>query len=151
MAYPQSFIDFCATIDYRLTSLRKKILFILWDSAKPLKAYEILNRLLLTKQNSMPPTVYRVLDFLVDCGVVHKIESIQSYALCQEPDKQLSTEILMVCNNCHQVMEIYNKEIHTLISLLSKDKKFYLGQDAIELKGFCDKCHNNNCSHVNCS
>lgn len=141
MGYPQAFIDYCLSIHNRLTSMRKCILFILWQSEKPLKAYELLNELLSVKPNAKPPTVYRVLDYFVACGVAHKIESIQSYTLCCEPKKHLPSEILMVCNQCHAVHEVYDKAMHTLMQQLSKDNAFYLGQDAIEVKGFCNACH----------
>lgn len=141
MIYPAAFIDYCATIDYRLTSLRKSILFILWQIEKPLKAYDILHELLRIKQNSQPPTVYRVLDYFVECGIVHKIESIQCYTLCREPKKQLPSEVLMVCNRCHCVREVYDKRMRSLVQILSEDSHFHLGQDAIELKGLCHTCY----------
>ncbi|WP_176119746.1 MULTISPECIES: transcriptional repressor [Legionella] len=128
------------TIEIRLTSLRKSILYILWGTTKPLKAYEILDRLLQSKQNAKPPTVYRVLDYFVECGVVHKIESIQSYTLCHEPEKHYSSEVLMVCNDCHQVNELYDQAMHDLVHKLSKENRFHLGQGAIELKGICHQC-----------
>lgn len=140
MIYPAPFIDYCNSIEIRLTSLRKSILYILWYIEKPLKAYEILNELLQIKQNSKPPTVYRVLDYFVDCGVVHKIESIQCYTLCREPRKHLPSEVLMVCNRCFAVREAHDKELIVLIQKLSADNSFKLGQDVIELKGVCYSC-----------
>lgn len=140
MIYPTAFLDFCANINCKLTSLRKNVLYILWDAGKPLKAYEVLELLLQTKTNSKPPTVYRVLDYFVESGLVHKIESIQCYTLCQEHEKHYSSEILMVCTQCHQVHEIYDKAMHTHIIDLSKKMHFALGMDAVELKGFCKNC-----------
>lgn len=140
MIYPDAFVAYCAQIDYRLTSLRKSVLFILWHLQKPLKAYEILNQLLQIKQNSTPPTVYRVLDYFVASGLVHKVESIQSYALCHEPERHLPSEILMVCTHCHQVRESYDPALRALVQHLSEQNGFHIGQDAIELKGFCNAC-----------
>lgn len=141
MIYPPSFIDYCATIDYRLTSLRKSVLYILWHIKKPLKAYEILNKLLEIKENSKPPTVYRVLDYLLACGIVHKIESIQSYTLCHEPEKHLPSEVLMVCNHCHGVQEVYDKTMSDLVKKLAAENLFIPGQDTIELRGYCHGCY----------
>jgi len=138
--YSDAFLDYCALIDHRLTSLRKSVLFILWHVQRPLKAYEILNQLLQIKQNSTPPTVYRVLDYFVACGLVHKIESIQSYTLCHDPKQHMPSEILMVCNNCHQVSETYDPAIRSLVQNLSGQHGFHIGQDAIELKGLCRAC-----------
>ncbi|KTD07241.1 Fur family transcriptional regulator [Legionella jamestowniensis] len=140
MNYPASFLAYCGSMNLKWTSLRKNVLFILWESKKPLKAYEILEKLTLTKQNTTPPSVYRVLDYFSRYGVVHKIESIQSYTLCHEPEKHLSSEILMVCNHCYQVQEVYDSKIHILAKQLTQNHHFHLGQETIELKGFCEKC-----------
>lgn len=140
MKYSSVFLDYCATIKLKLTSLRRSILFILWSTTKPLKAYEILDQLLRSKENAKPPTVYRVLDYFVEYGIVHKIESIQSYTLCHEPAKQHSSEVLMVCNDCHQVNELYDQTMHELVQRLAHEHHFHLGQGAIELKGLCAKC-----------
>ncbi|MBA3536001.1 MAG: transcriptional repressor [Tatlockia sp.] len=140
MIYPASFLNYCATMELKITSLRKSVLFILWNTEKPLKAYEILDNLLKIKKNAMPPTVYRVLEYFVAFGVIHKIESIQSYTLCREPEKHYSSEVLMVCNNCHQVNELYDGVLHALVQKLSQENHFHLGKGAIELRGSCEKC-----------
>lgn len=140
MNYPVSFIQYCAGLELKLSSLRKDVLYILWCAQKPLKAYEILESLLKVKSNATPPTVYRALLFFVAKGIVHKIESIQSYTLCCEPEKHLPSEILMVCDHCHQVVEIYDADMRDLAVKLAVTYRFQLKQDAIELKGFCKEC-----------
>jgi Fur family transcriptional regulator, zinc uptake regulator len=140
MNYPAEFISYCEDLKLRLTSLRKEILHILWRADKPVKAYEILNDLLKIKPNATPPSIYRSLDFFVLSGILHKIESIQSYTLCNEPIKNLPAEILMVCNVCHSVIETYNNHLHELFTKLSSTHYFELNQDAIELKGTCKNC-----------
>lgn len=140
MSYPISFLQYCATLELKLTSLRKEVLYILWCAKRPLKAYEILDDLLKIKSNSTPPTVYRALIFFLESGTVHKIESIQSYTLCCEPEKHLSSEVLMVCNECHQVIEVYDVAVRNIVIKLAKEHSFQLKQDAIELKGLCTKC-----------
>ncbi len=138
--YPASFIDYCATLNMKLTSLRKEVLYVLWSATKPLKAYDILEHLLKTKANSTPPTVYRALVFFVSMGLVHKIESIQCYTLCHEPQKQLSSEVLMVCGECLQVIEVYHEGLSVMFATLAYEHGFQLRQDAIELKGICKAC-----------
>lgn len=141
MSYPQSFLEYCNTLSLKLTSLRKEILFILWSSnKKPLKAYEILENLLKTKLNATPPNVYRTLDFFVENNIIHKIESIQSYTICCEPIKHFFTEILMVCNLCHNVIETSDTEIHDIFKKISNQNYFSLTNNAIELKGTCKIC-----------
>ena len=138
--YPDLFVHYCATLQLKLTSLRKEVLYVLWSATKPLKAYEILNGLLKLKPNSTPPTVYRALEFFETNALVHKIESIQCYTLCCEPHKHLPLEVLMVCGDCHQVIEIYDEEVCVLFARLASTNRFQLRQDAIELKGTCQDC-----------
>ncbi len=140
MNYPQPFLNYCASTSLKLTSLRRSVLYELWVSKKPLKAYEIVASLISIKQNSKPTSVYRALDYFLTCRIVHKIESIQAFTLCHEPEKGLPTEMLMVCNRCHQVLEVYDKAIAKLIRTLSKVYHFQIGQDAIELRGSCRSC-----------
>ena len=140
MNYPTHFIQYCSTLGVKISSLRKEVLYILWCAKKPLKAYEILDQLLLTKTNSKPPTVYRSLVFLSSHGIVHKIESIQSYTLCCDPEKHLFSEVLMVCNSCHQVIEVYDAMMQALVTQIAVNNHFKLGQDTIELKGLCMAC-----------
>ena len=140
MNYPAPFVQYCSSLELRLTSLRKDVLYILWCAQKPLQAYEILDSLLKIKSNSTPPTVYRALIFFLGSGILHKIESIQSYTLCCEPEKHLSSELLMVCNSCYQVVEVYDAAVRSLIAKLADTHHFQLKQDAIELKGICKLC-----------
>ncbi|MFY7697861.1 MAG: Fur family transcriptional regulator [Legionella sp.] len=140
MIYPSSFIDYCDSLQMKLSALRKEVLYILWHAQKPLKAYEILERLLTTKANSKPPTVYRSLDFLVNLGVAHKIESIQSYTLCCKPDAHLNSELLMVCTYCRQVTELHDAAFQLLVMELAQKTNFRLKEDTIELKGLCSLC-----------
>jgi len=131
---------YCTSLKIKLTSLRKEVLYILWQAEKPLKAYEVLDSLLLVKPNSKPTTVYRTLLFFLSEGVLHKIEHIQSYMLCNEPEKQLSSEVLMVCTECNQVIEIYNEQLRDLVEKMSNVNHFKLKEGIIELKGSCQRC-----------
>lgn len=140
MNYPSAFIQFCDALIIRLTSIRKAILFILWSAQGPLKAYEILEELIKINPNARPPTVYRSLLFFLEGGMVHKIESIQSFTLCIEPQKHLSLEILMVCHLCHRVCDIHDDTIGILMNQLAARYDFVLNQGTIELKGSCKDC-----------
>lgn len=144
MSYSPEFIFYCNTLGLKLTSLRKAVLYLLWHENKPLKAYDLLTKLLPIKSNATPPTVYRALDFFVEAGIVHKIESIQSYTLCCEPEKQFSSEVLMVCHACHHVVEVYENDMRALMAKLSQQYDFQFSEDVVEMKGTCSRCANKN-------
>ena len=71
----------CAARAQRLTPMRRHVLEALLDSHRPLGAYEIIERLA-RQGRPAPITVYRVLDFLRDNGLVHRIESRNAFVAC---------------------------------------------------------------------
>jgi Fe2+ or Zn2+ uptake regulation protein len=81
MGYPESFIEYFKQFPVTLTSLRKAVLFSLWEAKRPLKAYDILDYLNRIKPTMTAATVYRALDFFMNVGLIHKIESMQAYTL----------------------------------------------------------------------
>lgn len=52
-----------------------------------------------------PPTVYRALDFLLEQGFVHKVESTNSYVLCHLFDQPTHTSAMFICDRCGAVKE----------------------------------------------
>lgn len=139
--YPASFIVYFKTLPVTLTSLRKAVLFSLWQAKKPLKAYEILEYLTNAKFTTATATsVYRALDFFMTAGLLHKIESIQAYALCLTPHIEHSTEMLMVCDRCHEVTESHDEALRFLLAQLASSASFQISEDVIELKGVCRAC-----------
>lgn len=138
--YSAEFITYCKTIPGTITSLRKAVLYSLWQADKPLKAYDILSELLIIKPGYTAVTIYRVLAFYISLGIVHKIESIQAYTLCNEPHKHLPSEVLMVCNTCHQVQEVYDDFMLQLLKKMTVKLNFQLSQETIELRGLCSVC-----------
>ena len=136
-----TFNSFCKQLNVKMTRLRQSILSILWHSSKPLKAYDILEKLKETQENAKPPTVYRVLDYLVAEGIIHKLPSIQSYTLCCHPNEHHhSADILMICHDCLNVTEIHDPIMHAVIEKISSENKFSTKNDSIEIRGLCAKC-----------
>jgi len=69
----------CAERGVRLTTLRRRVLELVWSSEKPLGAYDILAVLSeADRRRAAPPTVYRALGFLLNNGLVHRIASLGS-------------------------------------------------------------------------
>jgi Fur family zinc uptake transcriptional regulator len=72
----------CNQRGLRLTAIRRRVLELVWKNHEPVKAYDILEILKTEKKGAAPPTVYRALDFLLQEGFVHKIESLNAYIGC---------------------------------------------------------------------
>ncbi len=140
MLYTADFIAYCKRLSLTLTSLRKSVLCVLWEANKPLKAYDVLEILLLEQPNITAAAVYRALGFFVEAGVAHKIDSIQAYALCNKPDVAACSEILMVCSMCRDTRAVQNINVRDALAQLARLDAFELSHTPIELRGVCSIC-----------
>ena len=66
---------YCEQRGARFTPLREKVYEILVSKHGPMGAYELLDSLKETESSAKPATVYRALDFLLDFGFIHRLES----------------------------------------------------------------------------
>ena len=140
MGYPPTFVTYCKRLSLTMTSLRKSVLFTLWNTDKPLKAYDILERLSESQPNATATALYRALGFFVTAGVVHKIDSIQSYALCGKEEAHACSELFMVCSACHEVCEVHDVAVRKAVKQLALRSDFHVSDDPIELRGLCASC-----------
>lgn len=144
MGYPSAFVMYAKHLSLSMamtmTSLRKAVLFVLWNTDKPLKAYDILERLADDQPNATATALYRALGFFVTAGVVHKIDSIQSYALCGKEEAHTCSELFMVCSTCHEVHEVHDVAVREVMQQLALAHDFYVSDDPIELRGLCANC-----------
>ena len=95
--------NFCLSNKLRLTTIRKRVLEIILESNKPSKAYDILKKIK-GIGSEKPPTVYRALDFLLENGLIHKLNSNQSYISCQHPNEH-SECFFLFCKVCKNISE----------------------------------------------
>jgi len=140
MRYSPDFLAYCKSFPLTFTSLRKAVLHALWQTKKPLKAYDILDGLLDEQPNATAAAIYRALSFFVTAGVVHKLDSIQSYALCGEPETSVCSEVLMVCSSCHDVRKVEGHVVRDAAVTLAQLDAFQLNHTPIELRGVCGDC-----------
>lgn len=129
----------CVQQGQRLTKIRRRALELIWESHRPLGAYQLLAKLAEEGFNSAPPTVYRALDFLLAAGLIHKVESMNAYLGCAHADKAHKGYFL-ICDDCHNVMEFDYQDIHTALIAKAAQQGFELRAETIELTGLCAKC-----------
>lgn len=134
----------CQQRGTRLTTQRRTVLELLFAADKPLSAYEILDQLRNTTRNPAPPTVYRALDFLLEQGFVHKLESLHAFVGCSHPEHQHTGQFL-ICDDCGEVNEIENEAIAKSLHSAEKATGFKTRHPVIELVGTCAQCQ----SHKN--
>lgn len=129
----------CQQRGSRLTAQRKTVLSLILCAEKPMTAYEILEQLPSTGRKPAPPTVYRALDFLLDEGLIHKLESIHAYVGCSHPDHQHNGQFL-ICNSCGDVNEIENKALEKSLKSVEQAAGFETRHPVVELLGTCSDC-----------
>ncbi len=129
----------CKTRGLRLTKLRQRVLELVWGSHEPVKAYDILDQLRNEHAGSAPPTVYRALDFLQTEGMVHKIESLNAYVGCGEPQYSHTGQFL-ICKHCSAVAEMDDSDVHQLLTEKSDALGFTIDIAMVEIQGICSEC-----------
>ncbi len=129
----------CRQRGARLTAQRRTVLEILCASDKPMTAYEILDRLRETLANPAPPTVYRALDFLLEQGLVHKLESLHAFVGCSHPDHPHSSQFL-ICGDCGDVSEVESEDIARGLTSAASESGFQTRRPVVELLGTCADC-----------
>jgi len=129
----------CKSQGQKLTKVRRRSLELIWQSHRPLGAYQLLAKLAEEGFNSAPPTVYRALDFLLSAGLIHKVESMNAYLGCAHADKAHKGYFL-ICDACHNVMELEYQDIHNSLLAKAKQHGFEIRANTIELTGLCGSC-----------
>ncbi|MNN21831.1 Zinc uptake regulation protein [compost metagenome] len=131
----------CAQKGLRLTALRRRVLELVWQSHKPLGAYDILA--VLSEQDgrrAAPPTVYRALDFLLENGLVHRIASLNAFVGCNNPEHAHEGQFL-ICRACHTAIELEQSAISEAIVAGANDVGFAVETQTVEVVGLCSACN----------
>ena len=122
-----------------LTTLRKRVLELIWAEHKPMKAYDLLNELQKEDPSAKPPTIYRTLDFLQENGLVHKIHRLNAYVGCVDPNEGRPS-FFLICTKCHNVAESHDESYYKLIKNISKTHQFNPHETSFEIEGLCIQC-----------
>ncbi|WP_322060747.1 Fur family transcriptional regulator [Paraburkholderia sp. J63] len=130
---------YCRERGEKLTPIRRKVLELLLTSGRATKAYSLLDEMRQIHPGSAPPTVYRALDFLLAAGLVHRIESINAFAVCHDLT-QCQHGILVVCQQCGNVTELHEPKLRQALVAQIEAAGYRLSGDGIELKGVCAQC-----------
>lgn len=132
--------DVCASKGLQLTPLRRRVLSILSDGGAPIGAYAIMEKLSKIEAKPIaPPTVYRTLDFFVENGFVHKIESRNAFALCEHVG-QAHNGVLLLCKRCGHSEEIQDSAVEESLRNIADRVGFSIALQILEVQGLCNEC-----------
>lgn len=130
----------CDREGVRLTPIRDKVLRLIWQSHRPLGAYDIIEQLSESSaKRVMPPTVYRALDFLLAQGLIHRLATLNAYIGCPFPGSAHSN-VFMVCRVCGSAAECSVDAINNAIVAAASRSGFAIESQAIEISGRCPAC-----------
>ena len=131
--------ELCRQRGLRFTALRRRVLTLVWDSHKPVGAYDILDSLGAEGRRAAPPTVYRALEFLIEAGLVHRLDSLNAFIGCPDPARSHSGQFL-ICRLCRTVVELDDRDIDTLVEDKAKQLGFSAVHQMLEIQGLCSDC-----------
>lgn len=140
--------QYCIAHGSKLTTKRKQVLTALIESSKALSAYELVDICNQKLQASLPAmTVYRILDFLENAGLVHKLNLANKYVACSHIscDHSHGTPQFLICKTCSAVNEvsISNRVIAELTATVEQ-ANYQLLSPQIELNCLCQQCADSN-------
>ena len=135
--YTDKMEKYCEENDLRLTPLRRKVFEILIRNHKPLGAYQILEILKKDGFASSLPIAYRVLDFFVKKGLVHKIQGLNSFISCSFAGCE-HFPAFIICRKYENVAEIKSENAFLKESDSALD--FKIENAVIEILGACSAC-----------
>jgi Fur family transcriptional regulator, zinc uptake regulator len=131
--------NYCHRHGLRLTTLRRRVLELVWADHQPVGAYDLLEKLVSEGRKAAPPTVYRSLDFLMQHGLIHRIASLNAYVGCSHPGRDHAAQFF-ICDGCGQAAEIGDPSIDSAIARDAKALGFSVDRQTIEVSGTCARC-----------
>ena len=133
-------MSLCDARGAQLTTLRRQVLELLWESGRPTGAYELIEALKLRNARPVgPPTVYRALEFLMSQRLALKIESRNAYVPCAHPERRHDC-LFFICSNCGVTAESEDPRVEKLLAEDAATLGFHVTRRVIEVEGTCRCC-----------
>ena len=97
------------------------------------------------RPGAAPPTVYRALDFLLEQGLIHKLERLNAYIGCVDAGHGQAHEHhhphqFLICRTCGATVEIADHGIAHAIEAAARRAGFALAEATVEIEGTCANC-----------
>jgi len=131
--------NYCSGQGLRLTDNRRRVLEIIWRGHGPVKAYDILDTLNGSGRRTAPPTVYRALDFLLDAGLIHRVDSLNAFVGCPHSPGAHHAQLL-ICSRCGAIAEIEDQDVRAVVDASGARHGFTVEPQTLEIRGICPDC-----------
>lgn len=123
----------------KLTRNQHLVYRTLKQSTHPMGAYKLLDALK-NQGFRAPCQVYRALDKLQEYGMVHKVESLNSFIACNGVHTSTQS-VFAVCDECGSVRELSTKGYIDQMVEWGNQYGFTAEKIVVELKGSCSNCN----------
>ncbi|MDB5373273.1 MAG: transcriptional repressor [Belnapia sp.] len=140
----------CTRRGAQLTALRRQVLRLVLEAEQPVGAYALLDRLKASRAGAAPPTVYRALDFLVEQGLIHKVERLGAFIGCVEvEDHPVDCDCgaahdhphqFLICSRCGATAEVSDPGVALALKRAAAAAGFALARSTVEAEGVCANC-----------
>jgi Fur family zinc uptake transcriptional regulator len=134
----------CANNGSRLTNKRKQVLSSLIKSGKAISAYDLIDLCEQMFGEKIPAmSVYRILDFLENQDLVHKLNVANKYVACSNIscDHVHDVSLFLICSVCNQVEEnSINQPITNQLKQTVINAGFTLVKSHLEMRCICQSC-----------
>jgi Fur family transcriptional regulator, zinc uptake regulator len=138
----------CRERGLRLTPVRARVLGLIAQAPRPLKAYDLLDLIRegnrddqdTTPGAAAPPTIYRALDFLMANGFIHKLESVNAFVACHHPSTDQHSVPFLICIRCHAAVELEDRKVVALLDERARALGFEPQAQTLEVHGLCARC-----------
>ncbi len=131
--------ELCRARNLQFTPLRRRVFTELADAGGPLGAYDLVERLGRDRRTA-PISVYRVLDFLIEAGLIHRIATRNTYLPCHHAHGPHETTVFLVCTRCGGVDEVTSPDVARGLDGTASAAGFRPGARAVEVEGECANC-----------
>ena len=129
----------CEQRGVQLTAIRQQVLALIWETHKAVKAYDLLDKIRPYQHSAKPATIYRALDFLIEQGLIHRVESLNAFVGCRCSGLQ-HEQLLLICKHCLEVEERTATQVMHAVSTECLSAEFVVSSQALEIHVTCKKC-----------
>lgn len=130
----------CETRGVRFTPQRKRVFELICTNKSASSAYDLLEQLKESEPQAKPPTIYRALDFLLEQGFIHKVESNNSFISCCSCGQKKHYSQLLICDQCGNVVELQDDNLMAVLASNASKFGFKITNHVIETHGTCRSC-----------
>ncbi len=124
----------------KLTKNQATVIGALRQAGRPLSAYQILDIEDVRQAGLKAPlTIYRALEKLIAHGLVHRIESLNAFVVCEE-EAHAEPAAFMICRECKHTIEFPATSIRRQMAKQAEAHGFRIEGINLEVTGLCADC-----------